>query len=106
MKNISKLLLIIIISFGVIGGCEGGGLGGLDCLICPPTIKKPKCTGDERRCHGFCFPKAFECPKKNTTDSDVYIKSYSSYNAYNFPDLSLSVHGVAYGPTGFSDLFM
>ena len=104
-NSIFFIVFSVILGFSFIG-CGVGEDERVGPIKFSQNSKKPKCTDDKRRCHGFCFPKAFECPKKNTTDSDVYIKSYSSYNAYNFPDLSLSNHGVAYGPNGFSDLFM
>lgn len=91
------LIIFTVLSLFSFVGCGGGGI---ECLICPPKAKKPKCSDDERHCHGVCFPKDFECPKENTTDSDVYIKSNSSCKAYNFPDLRLAVYGVAYGPVG------
>lgn len=106
MKNLSKLLLIVVVSFGIIGGCDGGGDSwefGFGPVSSTPFItswhKKPKCADDERRCHGICYPNAIDCPGDNPTDADIYIE-YQTCNQINPNELELTVSGVAYGPVG------
>ena len=99
MKNLSKLLLIVVVSFGIIGGCDGGDGSWVGPISFTSWPKKPKCADDERRCHKICFPKALDCPKDNTTDSDVYIGEISCETI--FPNhLELNIMGAAFGPIG------